>query len=103
MRRLGDHIQQEVGKLRVAIEKLQRDVDNCKPEDKQQRERLIAKATEVGDGFMRLEKCAAGGVLFPRCVCVHAHLAAPCGAHLRAHTRPVAGRVGGKCSAGRRC
>lgn len=57
MRRLGDTIQHEVGKIRSQIEALQKDVDTRKADDTRQRDRLIKKATEVGDAFLRLEKC----------------------------------------------
>jgi hypothetical protein len=61
MRRLGDTIQQEVVKLRIKIDKVQKEVDARKRDDGAAVEHLMEQATEIGDSFMRLEKCAPSG------------------------------------------
>jgi hypothetical protein len=40
------------------MDKLQKEVEARKRDDKEAEEQLIAKATEIGDSFMSLEKCA---------------------------------------------
>ena len=59
LRKLGDNIQQEVNVLRSQLERMQKDVGSVSASDEARKEQLMQKGTEIGDQFLRLEKCAS--------------------------------------------
>lgn len=63
LRKLGDTIQQEVNGIRAQLERLQKDVGAVSATDATRKAELTQKGSEIGDMFLRLEKCALA--LFP--------------------------------------